>query len=217
MGELKQFYESLPADFYENLKKQKANPLRNWFHRTRYELIRNWVNEEYKEGMTIIDIGCGTCAWNTEKLPVTGIDFHGPMLDLAKKIGHLNECVLADIYSTTLPNNYADLVIMSEVVEHTHNPYLAILEAQRILKPKGKILISVPYDIPLSMWYPLFNAQCIILGYLLNKSYYRDFGGHVQHFSPKTIKEMIHRTPLRIKKQFHHYRFTIYNICEKHE
>jgi 2-polyprenyl-3-methyl-5-hydroxy-6-metoxy-1,4-benzoquinol methylase len=40
--------------------------------------------------------------------------------------------------------NHFDLVISSEVIEHTEDPYLAVKEFYRVLKPGGILALTVP-------------------------------------------------------------------------
>ncbi|MCF0215987.1 MAG: metalloregulator ArsR/SmtB family transcription factor [Fibrobacteraceae bacterium] len=48
---------------------------------------------------------------------------------------------VAEMTKTGLPPNYADLVLMSQVLHHANDPRLAITEAVRILKPKATLAI----------------------------------------------------------------------------
>ena len=43
---------------------------------------------------------------------------------------------------TTLPNNYCDIILSNQVLEHVDSPDGYLLEALRILKPGGSIILS---------------------------------------------------------------------------
>jgi SAM-dependent methyltransferase len=45
-----------------------------------------------------------------------------------------------------IPDEYFDFVVCTEVLEHTLNPFAAVGEIYRILKPKGLVFISVPFN-----------------------------------------------------------------------
>lgn len=45
-----------------------------------------------------------------------------------------------------IPSNFFDLIICTEVLEHTLNPFNAVDEIHRILKPKGKVFVSTPFN-----------------------------------------------------------------------
>lgn len=208
------FYNDIPSEFYENFIEPNKST-RAWFHKARYKRIQEWINQNYSSGKIIVDIGCGSCAWNKEKLPVIGIDIHKSMLELAKTKKNIKEGILSDAYKIRLPDNSADIIILSEVIEHLENPRQAIAEAERILKPNGAMLITVPYDTLFSLWFYLFNIECIVLGYILRKPFYQKWGGHIQHFSPKSIRKMIRKTKLKIIKQENMFRMTIFTTCKK--
>ncbi|WP_418263882.1 methyltransferase domain-containing protein [Flavobacterium faecale] len=48
--------------------------------------------------------------------------------------------------SNIIPNNLFDVVICTEVLEHTLNPFDAVKEIKRILKPNGIVCVSVPFN-----------------------------------------------------------------------
>ena len=45
-----------------------------------------------------------------------------------------------------IESDYFDLVVCTEVLEHTLNPFSAISEIHRILKPEGILLMSTPFN-----------------------------------------------------------------------
>lgn len=45
-----------------------------------------------------------------------------------------------------IPDNTFDVIVCTEVLEHTNNPFLAASEMKRILKKGGIILLSVPFN-----------------------------------------------------------------------
>jgi SAM-dependent methyltransferase len=56
---------------------------------------------------------------------------------------------VADLCNTNneiIPDNYFDLVVVTEVLEHTLQPFDAVKEIHRILKPGGTIVGSTPFD-----------------------------------------------------------------------
>lgn len=48
---------------------------------------------------------------------------------------------VAEMTQTGLPENFADLVLMSQVLHHATDPRLALKEAVRILKPHGTLAL----------------------------------------------------------------------------
>jgi SAM-dependent methyltransferase len=60
-----------------------------------------------------------------------------------------NADFIADICKNNnkkIKSNFFDFVLCTEVLEHTLNPFKAVKEIHRILKPKGIVLISTPFD-----------------------------------------------------------------------
>lgn len=45
-----------------------------------------------------------------------------------------------------IPSNFFDVIICTEVLEHTLNPFNAVNELYRILKPDGKVFVSTPFN-----------------------------------------------------------------------
>lgn len=56
---------------------------------------------------------------------------------------------IADLCSNNaelIPDNIFNVVVCTEVLEHTLNPFLAVDEIHRILKPDGVVLVSTPFN-----------------------------------------------------------------------
>ncbi len=67
--------------------------------------------------------------------------------------------ILGDIKNIPLPDQSVDAVICRSVLEHVEDPFKAVAEIYRILRPQGKALVSVPFLYP----------------YHASKGYYGDF------------------------------------------
>lgn len=48
--------------------------------------------------------------------------------------------------SNIIPDNFFDIIVCTEVLEHTLNPFEAVKEIYRILKPNGVVCVSVPFN-----------------------------------------------------------------------
>ncbi|WP_339742478.1 class I SAM-dependent methyltransferase [uncultured Rubinisphaera sp.] len=57
--------------------------------------------------------------------------------------------VVGDICTYDFSNKCFDVVIMSEVLEHVHSPYLAINNINSILNENGKLILTTPFMFPL--------------------------------------------------------------------
>ncbi|MFH0885422.1 MAG: class I SAM-dependent methyltransferase [Candidatus Micrarchaeota archaeon] len=185
-------YESVPPDFYDS-SLHSLNPVTRYYHGSRYAKIRKFIGSRYKEGMRILDIGCGCSRWNEDKLPVVGLDQNREMLKYGIENGYLTRALECDLSKSELPvrNGEFDFVVISEVLEHLDKPEAILKEANRALTVGGVLIVTVPHDSGLSLWRMLFEANCILLGDILGNQLYRNRCGHVQHFSPDGMVELI--------------------------
>jgi ubiquinone/menaquinone biosynthesis C-methylase UbiE len=99
---------------------------------------------------TLVDLGTGTGRVLELLAPqvtqLHGIDASRDMLAIARtslERAGLREAMLrqADIYALPVTDEFADLVTIHQVLHFLDEPQKALLEARRILKPGGKLLI----------------------------------------------------------------------------
>jgi len=207
--DLKSIYKEIDGTFYDR-QARSVNPLRKWFHVSRWRIINNLIMSRYRQGMRLVDLGCGSCNWNVLKLNVFGVDSNEDMLKSAKSAGRLTDYKVADVCGSGLSDGSSDIVIASEVLEHMTDCDLLAGEISRILKPGGHAIISVPFDTTLSFWKYLFFIQCLFRGYMLGDEYYRKAGGHINHFSPDRLRELFLKHDFDIELLFDMRRFTIF-------
>lgn len=125
---------------------------RRLFHLTRYEFAA-----EYASGKNVVDIACGT-GYGTEILAqkgsaanVVGVDISKEAVDYARR-HHLFssvEYIVASGDATGLPLGSFDLVVSFETLEHVSDDQAILAEFDRLLKPGGRLICSVPNDWPL--------------------------------------------------------------------
>ena len=104
----------------------------------------------------IVDVGCGdgsalaVAAGQHPAHRFAGIDWSGDALRRARALGLT--VVRAAVTAPGLPvaDGAADVVIMSELIEHLVDPDQAVAEARRVLRPGGSLLLSTPN---LAAWY----------------------------------------------------------------
>lgn len=124
-------------------------PFYNLYHLRRIKSICLFLP---KNKDTLIDIGCadGTLTKfmkdfsKTKK--VIGFDINKDFIKYAKRKRPDIEFYVSDGRNLPVKNNSADIVTLIEVLEHLENPEEMIIEAKRILKNNGFLLIVVPNE-----------------------------------------------------------------------
>ena len=181
-------YQNIDKNLYHDVTVSK-NPLRKWFHLNRYRIANSLVKSQCEKDAKICDLGAGSCDWNSNKLKVFGVDLNEGLLKEGKEKERLSDYKIANADDTGLPDESFDIVTSFEFLEHVENYNEVIKEAKRILKEGGSYIISVPFDVLLSLWRPLFFLQVVFQGYILQDPYYKKWCGHINHFSVEKIRK----------------------------
>lgn len=99
------------------------------------------VNARLPHGGTVLDLGCGPrdqfAPLDFLGFQYVGVDYDGSTADL-----------LADAHSIPFADESFDLVFSYAVLEHLHNPFIAIQEISRVLKPGGWFIGTVSQGEP---------------------------------------------------------------------
>jgi 2-polyprenyl-3-methyl-5-hydroxy-6-metoxy-1,4-benzoquinol methylase len=134
------FYESFASEFDSKMNMYDTNK--------RIEIIYNdFLGNEDLKNKKVLDAGCGT-GWFSKAAAergaaVTSMDLGENLLaEVAKKCK--SERVVGSILEIPFPENTFDFVVTSEVIEHTPDPYKALHEIYRVLKPGGTMVLSTP-------------------------------------------------------------------------
>lgn len=92
---------------------------------------------EQNKNKLLIDFGCGDMPYRSIIEPLVG-RYIGVDLKMNLKAEHH-----IDFDSkTTLPDNYCDIILSNQVLEHVDSPSGYLQEASRILKPGGSMILS---------------------------------------------------------------------------
>jgi ArsR family transcriptional regulator len=99
----------------------------------------------------MIDLGSGSGRMLTLFAPLAesaiGLDLSQQMLNIARAQtaeAGLTQCELrhGDIFDTRLPDGYADLVVVHQVLHYLTDPAAAVAEAARLVAPGGRLVIA---------------------------------------------------------------------------
>ncbi|MBI2621822.1 MAG: class I SAM-dependent methyltransferase [Candidatus Levybacteria bacterium] len=122
---------------------------------------------------SVLDVGCGEgftlARLQKEKIgkEYEGIEYDGEAIELGKKLYPRLTIKKGDIYKLPYKDNFFDLVVCTEVLEHLENPKKAYKELIRV--SHKYILLSVPNE-PFFTWQRLARFQNIL-----------EFGAHPEH------------------------------------
>src|SRR5271166_3442433 len=117
-----------------------------WWFVGRRAIIESFLRRLVKHARVAVDVGCGS-GRNMQLLShysdrVIGLDRSPAALKLASAQGHPTACV--DGQSIPLADSSVDLLSAFDVLEHLDDDMRALSEFQRILRPSGFLLVTVP-------------------------------------------------------------------------
>ncbi len=149
-----------------------------------YKILLQIISDLKPE--TILDAGCGE-GFTLARLQnegiakrLEGIDYASEAIALGKKMYPTLILKQSDINSLPYNNNYFDLVICSEVLEHLERPQKALKEIARV--SKRYCLLSVPNE-------PLFMIANLLRG--KNLSRLGNDIEHINHWSSKSFEKFV--------------------------
>lgn len=132
-------------DFYKtyfNLEKD------NWWFRVRRNVIQGLLKKyAINTDDKVLDYGCGS-GFLVEQLQNQGHDAYGvdtskEAIDFGVTKGIRNLFQQNGI-KVNFPDNYFDVILAMDVIEHIEDDRSAIEEFERLLKPEGHLIITVP-------------------------------------------------------------------------
>lgn len=138
--------------FYEQFANEFDHKMNMYDTNKRIKVIFDELLTENIEHKLLLDAGCGT-GWFSQKAcerkaHVTSLDLGVNLLDEVAKKCDSNR-VVGSILQMPFEDNYFDIVISSEVIEHVPDHKKALSELYRVLKPNGILVITTPNK----LWY----------------------------------------------------------------
>lgn len=162
------------------------------------------------EGDRVLDLGCGEGRhvhglYIIGGLDIVGVDLHEPSLKKAAEgIEFLQKDAIdeasyvkfetGDATALRFEDNSFDAIICSEVLEHLPDYDAAIAEMRRVLKPDGKLCISVPHAWPERICWNLAPPP---------NGYAFEPGGHIRIFDEVDLKVSVERHGFKLFRRHH--------------
>ncbi len=180
------------------LEENKINLSKN----PRLKVMLKIVDDLNLENQNVLDIGC----------------YDGSLLSLIKNQKNnfygleasdygVAECLKKNIKvqnffwddKTPLPfeNNFFDLVIAGEIIEHIFDTDYFLQEIERVLKNNGYLLISTPNIASLGRRLYLFFGKNPLIETSINS----DNRGHIRYFTFRSLKDLLCRHQFEIIKR----------------
>ena len=155
---------------------------------------------ELEPGHWLLDAGCGGgrhCFGAQERgARVVGLDLDRDALriaqigiDLRAEDGAPGGGVLCgDVFRLPFPDGHFDRVICAEVMEHVHDYEGALRELARVLRPGGRMAVTIPTAI----------TEHVYLH--LTREYFESPGGHIRIFAPRALAAAMGRVGVRVER-----------------
>jgi 2-polyprenyl-3-methyl-5-hydroxy-6-metoxy-1,4-benzoquinol methylase len=157
-----------------------------------------------KPTLDVLDLGCGAgfgtkavfqnLANGLPELDIIGLDISETALQKYSQVTGLKG-VTGSVIDTQFKENYFDLILFDDVIEHLVETDLAIREIYRILSPEGVLLLATPN---LASWFNrlalLFGIQPAFSEVSSEKIYGRpgtEVVGHLRLFTLRALTQML--------------------------
>lgn len=198
-------YEKDQKFFYENIAENFDGYMNKYDLGKRLKLVFEvFLKDEELKGKKFLDLGCGTGWFSKEAVDrgarVTSLDVGPNLLGKTKeRCKGKSKLVIGDALSLPFANDFFDIVLSSEVIEHTENPLKAISESIRVLRPEGILVLTTPNK----FWYPAI--------FLANKMNLRPYEGMENWISFWGLKKTIQKMGLKIEKMLDFHAFPFFH------
>ncbi|MBL7196676.1 MAG: class I SAM-dependent methyltransferase [Candidatus Omnitrophica bacterium] len=175
------------------LEKQSPEEKKSWERRfKKVQKIRVKKIQNFKKAGVLLDVGCG-CGYFLNEAKSNGWDVHG--VDICESaVGYAKNVFGIDVFKGELknanfPDNFFDVVTFWHILEHTFDPLGNLVQARRILKPNGILVVATPNvrNYIYKIAYMVFKLKLSgIASQAVRKV-------HLYHFSVNTLKKIIQK------------------------
>jgi ubiquinone/menaquinone biosynthesis C-methylase UbiE len=152
--------------------------------------FRRWMALELWELATdapVIEVGCGDASFTRElahySTNVTALDISASQIADNSRAFPRIKFVQHDVAEPfPFPDNSFEVVWCSEVLEHLFNPVFAVEEMHRILRPGGRLLVTVPYH---------GRFKDVLIALFKWDVHFSPTNPHIRFYTTKTLSRMV--------------------------
>jgi SAM-dependent methyltransferase len=163
-------------DYYEAFWADAPEDPEPWAFAWRSALLR----AEARPGDRVLDLGCGAGRFLRGLDNAVGVEIAAAAVERARaNVPDADVRLLEPDGSLPLGHGEVDLVWCSEVLEHIPDVGHALNEVRRVLKPGGRLLLTVPY-------HGRFQAAGIALTRF--EAHFDPLGQHVRFFTRRSLE-----------------------------
>jgi SAM-dependent methyltransferase len=130
--------------------------------------------EAFRRGARVVALDHGSAEVTTTRTWLTAMDDGGEA-----PAGAAAEVVRGDLLALPVPDASVDRVIAAEVLEHIPDDATALAEIARVLKPGGRVAVTVPRHGPERVCWALSDA------------YHANEGGHVRIYRGRDLRQRL--------------------------
>jgi SAM-dependent methyltransferase len=176
-------------DFYEGVWAALPDDPEPWAWKRRRALLL----AEARPGERVLDLGCGAgrfvAALRAAGADPVGVELAQAALERARRnVPGADLRLVEPDGSLPLGHGEVDLVWCSEVLEHVPDTVALLTEARRVLRPGGRLLVTVPD-------HGLLRRTLIAL--LRHDAHYDPLGQHVRFYTRRSLDRTLQATGFR--------------------
>jgi SAM-dependent methyltransferase len=184
--ELAFFY---PSDYWGD------QPTLDWIRKSQAEKTRFLTACEPRGGR-ILDVGCGAGFFLRALDPTAwdpfGVEVGKAAANAAERIIGVGRIFNGTLMASACEDDYFDVVTFWSALEHTNEPRDHLVEARRILKRGGSLIVQVP------------NAASYQARWFGGDWFALDAPRHRYHFTPATLTRLLGDTGFQVKRLSFH-------------
>ena len=170
-------------DFYESVWHALPDDPEPWAWQRRRALLL----AELHPGERVLDLGCGAgrflAALRDAGADAVGVELAAAALERARRnVAGADLRLVEPDGSLPLGHREVDLVWCSEVLEHAPEPAHLLLEARRVLRPGGRLLLTVPFH---------GRVKGALLALLRFEAHFDPRGQHLRFFTRRSLAAML--------------------------